>query len=128
VVFLFSFGGPHITAAEIHQVYAAGATCILPGQFSDTHVDALRQFCSKCIKDDEPANTVVGITSGLRDSSEKAVRNARLALFLWTGGISTALWLCGLQLVISDAADLTPLPLYAALASAGISLKWRRAG
>src|SRR5689334_17807486 len=50
-----------------------------------THVDALRQFCSKCIKDDEPANTVVGITSGLRDSSEKAVRNARLgALFLWT--------------------------------------------
>ena len=118
--------GPHMEAGEIHQLYAAGAACVLPGQFSAGHLDALRQFCLNLIDADAPNDPAD--KSALRPRSEKAVRNARLgALFAWAGCVSIAIWMCGfLQAVTSHAADLVPLPLYAALASAGFSLMWKR--
>jgi hypothetical protein len=126
--------GPHIPAGEIHQIYTAGAACVLPGHFSTLHLDALRQFCHNCscIETDVPSNKPAdGFTAALLHTGEKAVRNAQLgALFVWTGCISTGLWMCAfLQLGTSyAAADLVPLTLYAALASAGFSLMWKRTG
>jgi len=126
--------GAHIPAGEIDEIYTAGAACVLPGHFNTTHLNALRQFCrnSRYIASDVPSNQPTdGIASALPHTREKAVRDVPLgALLVWMGCISTALWICAfLKLNTSYAvADLVPLPVYAALASAGFSLMWRRTG
>ncbi len=126
--------GSHIPASEIDQTYSAGAACVLPGPFSTVHLDALREFCrnGSCIEGGVPSKRPAdGMTSALSHSSEKAVRNMQLgALFVWTGCISTALWIGAfLQLNRHYAViDFVPLPVYAALASVGFSLMWSRSG
>ena len=80
----------------------AGAACVLLGQFNSTHVDALRQFCRDCTETDVRRNTRrYSVSSALLQSAETAVRNARLgALFVWTGCISAALWMCAFLLEV----------------------------
>ena len=124
--------GPDIPADEINQIYTAGAACVLPGKFSEGHMEALRQLCRDYTSDqtEAPRNKRrYAITSALRSTGKKAVQNARLGvLFVWTGCISTVFWICAfLQLGMSyTEADLAPLPVYVALASAGCSLMWTR--
>jgi CheY-like chemotaxis protein len=126
--------GSHIPASEIDQIYIAGATCVLPGNFSAVHLDALREFCrnGNCIDGGVPSKQPAdGITSALSPTGEKAGRNTQLgALFVWTGCVSTALWIVAfLQLNTCHAVtDFVPLPVYAALASAGFSLMWSSSG
>jgi hypothetical protein len=88
--------GPHIPAHEIHQMYTAGAACVLPGQFSSVHLVALRQFLRNCICIETGATgnkPLSEITSVLRHTAEKAFGNAQLgAVFAWTGCISTVFW------------------------------------
>jgi hypothetical protein len=85
-----------------------------------------------CIESDLPSNQPAdGITSAVLHKGEKAVRNVQLgALFVWAAYVSTALWFCALLQISTSygAADLVPLPVYAALASGGFSLMWRLAG
>ena len=123
--------GAHMRADEIQKLYEAGATSVLPGDFNSLHLEALRQFCRKRngteadLPRSKPRSEVI-----VHDSELKPVRNVRLGvLFVWTASISTVLWGCSLlQLGTTySSADLAPLPIYGALASAGFSLMWRRA-
>ena len=123
--------GAHMRSEEIQKLYEGGASSVLPGDFNSLHLEALRQFCRNriCIEADLPRGKPrsEGI---VHDSDPEPVRNARLGvLFLWTACISTVLWGCSLlQLGTTySSADLAPLPIYGALASAGVSLMWRRA-
>ena len=126
--------GPQIPADEIERIYTAGGAGVFPGQFNSLHLESLRQFCRtwSCTETDLPSNQPrSAITTALLHTGEKAVRNARLgALFVWTGCISTLLWICALmQLGTSGpAAELVPLSVYAALVSAGFSLMGGHAG
>jgi CheY-like chemotaxis protein len=124
--------GPDIPADEIEKIYDAGAAYVLPGQFDATHLDAVRRLCRgwTSIEIDLPTDKPRSATA-LLHTSGKATRNTRLgALFAWTGCISTGLWVCSvLQLgtpYIDD--NLAPLPVFAALASAGFSLMAGRTG
>jgi CheY-like chemotaxis protein len=127
--------GAHITSEEINRLLAAGATEVIEGEFGSRHLHAVRQLCPQCfvapLSDPASDKRRYTITSVLRDASEKAVRNARLGgLFVWTGCISAVLWILAfLQLGMSyTEADLAPLPVYAALTSAGFLLMLGRVG
>ena len=126
--------GPHIPADEIKQIYTAGGACVFPGEFNSLHLEALRQFCRTWsgtetdLASDKPRPA---LTTALLRTGEKAVRNARLGgLFVWTGCISTLLWLCALLLLGTSGpeADLAPLSVYAALVYPGFSLMGGHAG
>jgi len=124
--------GSNIPAHVIERMYCAGADCVHLGQFNTTHLDAMRQLCRDCTETDVWRNERrYAISTTLLQSGEKAVRNARLGtLFVWTGCISTALWMCSL-LQVGGAhinVDFAPLPVYAALAYAGVALMWERGG
>jgi len=123
---------PEMEVQEIKQLYQGGATCVLLGQFGTSHLDAVRRFC----RDWTGIETAVTVNPSLRATSpisqqtgEEGGRNVRLGtLFVWTGCVSAALWLFGfLQFTSSyKVVDLAPLPVYASLAGAGLSLMWRR--
>jgi CheY-like chemotaxis protein len=127
--------GAQIPANEIGRLNSAGATLVLEGHFDSAHLEAVRQLCPQCFRS---ASATPGsprrrytITSVLRDAGERAARNARLGgLFAWTGCISAVLWMWAfVQLGMSyTAADLAPLPVYAALTSAGFLLMLARVG
>jgi CheY-like chemotaxis protein len=127
--------GVHIPADEINRLLAAGARQVLEGQFDAAHLEAVRQLCPQCFCSN-PGQTRslrrrYAITSVLRDAGENAARNARLgALFAWTGCISAVLWIWAfVQLGMAyTEADLAPLPVYAALFSAGFLLMLARVG
>jgi len=105
---------------------------VLLGQFGTSHLDAVRRFC----RDWTGIETAVTVNPSLRATSpisqqtgKEGGRNVRLGtLFVWTGCVSAALWLFGfLQFTSSyKVVDLAPLPVYASLAGAGLSLMWRR--
>jgi CheY-like chemotaxis protein len=127
--------GVHIPADEINRLLAAGATQVLEGHFDAPHLEAARQLCPQCFRSNpgQPRRLRrrYAITAVLRDAGEKAARNARLgALFAWTGCISAVLWIWAfVQLGMSyTEADLAPLPVYAALTSAGFLLMLARVG
>jgi len=123
---------PEMEVQEIKQLYQGGATCVLLGQFGTSHLDAVRRFC----RDWTGIETAVTVNPSLRATSpisqqtgKEGGRNVRLGtLFVWTGCVSAALWLFGfLQFTSSyKVVDLAPLPVYASLAGAGLSLMWRR--
>jgi CheY-like chemotaxis protein len=126
--------GPRIRADEIDQIYATGAACVLPGPFSRVHLDAVRQLCHSYTGTEpdvpliKPPRTS---TRALFPTREKAVRNAKLGtLFVWTGCISAAFWVCAFFRPATSfrGTDLTPLLVYAALTYAGMSLLWRGGG
>ena len=123
---------PEMEVQEIKQLYQGGATCVLLGQFGTSHLDAVRRLC----RDWTVIETAVTVNPSLRATSpisqqtgKEGGRNVRLGtLFVWTGCVSAALWLFGfLQFTSSyKVVDLAPLPVYASLAGAGLSLMWRR--
>jgi CheY-like chemotaxis protein len=127
--------GAHIAANEVERIYAAGASRVVDGQFHSVHLEAVRQLCPSyfCPGSEQPRSPRrrYAITSALRNAGEAAARNARLGkLFAWTGCLSSVLWMWAfVQLGLSyTMADLAPLPVYGALASAGFSLMLARVG
>jgi CheY-like chemotaxis protein len=121
---------PEMNAQEIDQLYRAGAACVLLGQFDASHIDAVQQFVRK-LTGIEAAMTVSPALRAAPSASHRIAqpgdRNVRLgALFVWTGSVSAALWVCGLLQLSSayKAGDFAPLPVYGSLAWAGFSLMW----
>jgi CheY-like chemotaxis protein len=127
--------GAHIAADEVERIYAAGASRVVDGRFGAAHLEAVRQLCPTCFCSGpelpRSARRRYAITAALRNASDPAARNARLGkLFAWTGCLSSLLWMWAfVQLGMSyTMADLAPLPVYGALASAGFSLMLARVG
>ena len=121
--------GAHMRSDEIENLYKAGATSVLPGHFNNRHVEALRQFCRNRVGS-ETDLLKANVIGTLQHRSGKPAQNARLGtLFVWTASISIVLWGCSfLQLSTTySGSDLAPLPVYGALASAGVSLISKRA-
>jgi CheY-like chemotaxis protein len=129
--------GAQIPTDDIDQLHSAGAARVLPGEFSTTHLDALLNFSRNRMRSEAAGGATrhrqrrYAFTSALLHASEKAVRNTRLgALFVWTGCISSVLWMCAflhLGMSYTDS-DLAPLPVYTALTLAGLSLMFVRVG
>jgi CheY-like chemotaxis protein len=124
--------GSSIPSHQVDWLYRAGAACVLPSQLNLKHLDIMREFSRVCTEaggqKKEPRHA---IAAPLLTYGEKDVRNVKLgALFVWTGCISAILWMSSfLQLARSSTrVDLMPLPVYAALAWAGISLIGRTRG
>ena len=130
--------GANIPAEELKRLLAAGATQVVEGHLDATHLEAVRKICPQCFlaagaeaRGQGRRGRRYTITAALRDAGDKAARNARLgALFAWTGCISAVLWICAFaQFGMSyTEADLAPLPVYAALTSAGLLLMVARVG
>lgn len=120
--------GSSIPSHRIDWMYEAGAACILPGQFTIEHLDAMRVFCHICTEADRrEKHPRQAITPALLMSGEKKIRNAKLGtLFFWTGCLSAVLWGCSVpQLDATQTiAELTSFSIYVALACAGIVLMW----
>jgi CheY-like chemotaxis protein len=120
--------GTQMQVDEINEMYSAGATCVLPGKFNATHVDGLKRFvfnttgvrCNVAIERKESRASLK-----LRGAGGMVDGNARLGmLFTWSACVSMVLWMLAfLQFGDSyDTIDLAPLPVYASLAFAGLSL------
>ena len=126
--------GAQIPKDEIDQLHATGAARVLPGEFSATHVDALLHFCRnrmsrEAVGASRRRRRRYAIACALLDAGENAARNARLgALFVWTGCISSVLWMGSfLHLGMSyTESDLAPVPVYTALTLAGLTLMFVR--
>ena len=122
--------GAPIPKDEIDQLHATATARVLPGEFSTTHLDALLHFCRNRMSRDtagvpRPRRRRYTIASALFHAGENAARNAQLgALFVWTGCISSVLWMCSfLHLGMSyTESDLAPVPVYTALTLAGLTL------
>ena len=119
--------GSNVPAHMIERMYRAGAASVVLGQLNTTHLDAMRQFCRDCtetdVRRDERRNA---ISPALLQSGEKGIRNARLgALFVRTGCISAALWMCSFLpgSRANKKLDFAALPVYAALTCAGFTLR-----
>jgi CheY-like chemotaxis protein len=121
--------GPQMQVEEINEMYGAGATCVLPGKFNATHVDGLKRFVFN--------TTGVSCNVAIQQKASRAVLkqrpergrmvngNARLGtLFTLSACVSIVLWMLAfLQFGNSyETIDLAPLPVYASLAFAGLSL------
>lgn len=118
--------GSEIPSHQINWIYGAGAACVMPGQFNIQHLDAMHAFCATCTEVDRRTKTPRrAMPLSLIEDIEKDLRNAKLGkLFLQTGCLSAVLWIVSILQAggQSTRPDLMPLPVYAALAGAGLSL------
>ena len=114
--------GPRIWPDEVQRAYKAGATCVLLGEFSAVHVDVLRQLCRKA-SHDVASHQIDDIKPSIPQNRGMIEKNVRLGLlFAGAGCISALFWVCGTLSSQQENIAFAPLPVYAALMSAGVLL------
>ena len=121
--------GAEITAVQMSELYKAGATSVLLGEFGKKHLEVVQRFG---LGIDALVPSTTPITAFLaRHSSSPRCRHPDVqlgTLFIWTGCLCAALWVCAVMRFGSSyrITDLAPALVYIALTCAGLSLMWRR--
>jgi CheY-like chemotaxis protein len=124
--------GAEITAEQMSDLYRAGATSVLLGEFCKNHLEAVRRF-GLGIDAVIPATTPITSLPANKPPSRKPVKRCHRdmplgTLFVWTGCLCSALWVSAVIRFGSSyrLIDMAPVVVYGALACAGFSLIWRR--
>jgi DNA-binding NarL/FixJ family response regulator len=120
--------GVEITAGQMSDLYRAGATSVLLGEFGENHLEAVRRFVlgiDTLIPATTPITSLPANESPSPKPGKQCHRDVQLGtLFVRTGCLCAALWLCAVIRFGSSyrLIDIAPVAVYGALACAGFSL------